>query len=440
VWQRVKQFWSAVRASFWFLPSLLVLGSGMLAVLMVYLDQAYSFGLTESYPMIFAASADGARKILAALIGSMITVAGVIFSITIVALSLAANQYSPRILRNYMSDRPNQLVLGIFVGVFVYCLIVLRTIRGGQDEFVPSYSLSTGMLLALIAIGFLIFFIHHIARMVQASAILASIYRETVESIDAFENTNRELAGQSEDQFEPDKNEKPVLIRSPQTGYIQDIDLDDLIEWAEKREAVLEMARGIGDFVIKNEPLLKLYGTVSESDKTAGLVRAFSIATDRTIEQDPAFGIRQIVDIALKALSPGVNDSSTAATCIDYLGGIVFHLTEIDFPSERCCTRGKLRLIARRATFEHLLDLSFHEIRQNAAGNMMLYLRLMSLFSRIAGGRLSEAQQNALWKHVTLLAEAARARIEPQHDRTVFNVALADVASLLQRDYSQLAA
>ena len=170
--------WARLRDSLWFVPSLIVLAAVLLAIGMVELSALAPSEALARWPRLFGAGADGSRSMLSAIAGSMITVAGVTFSITMVAVTQASAQYTPRILRNFMRDRANQAVLGIFVGIFAYCLVVLRTIRGGDGpDFVPSLAVLVGILLALLGIAVLIFFIHHIATALQASEIIARIAR-----------------------------------------------------------------------------------------------------------------------------------------------------------------------------------------------------------------------------------------------------------------------
>ena len=172
---QLKTLLIELRSSLWFLPTLIVLGSGVLAVAFIKLDSRLSFKLLTNFPRLFGAGAEGSRGMLSSIAGSMITVASVTFSITIVALSQASSQYSSRILRNFMRDRGNQAVLGVFLGVFTYCLFVLRAIRGGDEgQFIPSLSVFGALVLALVAIGFLIFFIHHVASLLQASNVIAA--------------------------------------------------------------------------------------------------------------------------------------------------------------------------------------------------------------------------------------------------------------------------
>jgi uncharacterized membrane protein len=181
----LRQVWYDVRSSFWFLPALLLAGAIALALLLIEVDTRLAPDVFARWPRLFGTGADGARGLLGVVAGSMISVAGVVFSITLVALSLASSQYTSRVLRHFMRDRANQSVLGIFVGIFAYCLVVLRTIRGGDEGgFVPALAVLVGLLLGLVGIAVLVFFIHHISASIQASQILATVAEETLAVLD----------------------------------------------------------------------------------------------------------------------------------------------------------------------------------------------------------------------------------------------------------------
>ncbi len=182
---KLKQLVIDIRSSLWFVPTLNVVSMAALAIGLIEIAQQIDQTLRDRWPRLFAAEAEGSRAMLSAIAGSMITVAGVVFSITIVALTLASSQYTSRILRNFMRDRANQVVLGVFVGIYTYCLLVLRTISSGSNgAFIPSLAVSGGVVLALVGIRFFVFFIHHIAASIQASEIIDAITRDTLMVID----------------------------------------------------------------------------------------------------------------------------------------------------------------------------------------------------------------------------------------------------------------
>lgn len=322
----LRGLWSDVRSSLWFLPTLIVLGAILLALALVEIDTILERDQLQGWPRLFGLGAKGSRGMLEVIASSMITVAGVVFSITIVALSLASNQYSSRVLRNFMNDRTNQTVLGIFVGIFAYCLVVLRTIRGGDEgAFVPSLAVLAALALALVGSGYLIFFIHPIAASIQASQILAAIREETQRAIDSL--FPQDLGEENEEAPssipQPERDSWfPLLARK--TGYIQEGIADSLLAFARDYHAVLRMERGIGEFVIEGAPLGSLSRAREDSEAASRRLHdCFILNRQRTIDQDVGFGLRQLVDVALKALSPSSNDTTTAVMCVKHLTALL---------------------------------------------------------------------------------------------------------------------
>jgi uncharacterized membrane protein len=256
---KLKQFGRNVQGSFWFVPSLIVAASVALAALLIRADTTGSGQWQAHWPRLFGASAEGARGMLSTIAGSMMTVVGVTFSMVLVTLALASSQYTSRILRNFIRDRVTQSALGIFAGIFTYCLIVLRTIRGGDEAgFVPSLAVAFGVVMAIGGISTLIFFIHHIASSIQASSIIASVATETLAAVD------RLFPGQlGHDPPGADEVEAGLSLRVPHwqtvpaqhNGYIQSVDTAALLRLTRERRTILRMERGIGDFAVEGAPL-----------------------------------------------------------------------------------------------------------------------------------------------------------------------------------------
>jgi uncharacterized membrane protein len=420
---RLKSLLGDLRSSLWFVPAMIVAGACVLAVSLIEVDaRLVDRELLARFPRLFGAGAEGSRGMLSSIAGSMITVAGVTFSITIVALSLASSQYTSRILRNFMRDRANQSVLGVFLGIFTYCLIVLRTIRGGDEGVcVPSLAVVFGVILAVIGIGFLIFFIHHIAASIQASNIIASAADETIKAID---NLFPRVLGEESDAGEDDVNDHDLFsmsggatVPSRATGYIQSLDHDALLAFTCERKVLIRMERGIGDFVVERGALVSVYPEgAADEDSVKKLNGFYAISRYRTIEQDASFGIRQIVDIALKALSPGVNDTTTAVTCVDYLSAINARLAGRRIESPLRYADGELRVIARGATFEKLLTESFDQIRRSAEGNVAIITRMLQALETVAAQTADGRRLRVIAQQISLLEALAEQSVKSEHD------------------------
>lgn len=419
----------------------MVASSIAFAVALIEADSATSDRWLNQWPRLFGVEAEGTRQMLSTLAGSMMTVMGITFSMTLLALALASGQYTSRILRNFMSSRVTQATLGVFAGIFAYCLVVLRTIRGGsgEAEFVPSLAVFFAFVLALGGVGVLIYFIHHIATSIQASSIIASVARETIASIDRL---FPERLGHAPDE---DADPEQVLQSSDArtwhavpagvNGYIQGVDNNALLRLARDRKTVVRMERGIGAFVVQNTVLASLALEDPPDKKTIEAFNAaYSIDRHRTVDQDPAFGIRQLVDMALKALSPGVNDTSTAVMCVDYLTAILAQLASRKFPASLRYEGGEPRVITITPTFEGLLAEAFDQIRGSAEGNIAIMARMLDSFEILADLTTHPCRRRALHEQIQWLAELATRTIEATHDRARIAKRLQEVRESLNAE------
>lgn len=382
---KTKNFWNRLISTLWFVPTLFAVCGVLLGILLIAFD--YFIGSPFQYlPPFFGVQPSGARDILAVIAGSSITVAGTVFSITIVALTLASTQFSPRILRNFMRDTGNQTVLGILVGIFGYCIVVLRTIRESGDDrnldFIPSTAVFFAVIFSFVGIGCLIYFIHHVATSIQATSIISQIAEETTREIRATFPTSENFPKLEKADAELLTREDFLIVTSDFSGYVQNADAEQLVEIADKHDFILKMQRRIGQFTLEGLPILEIYPKNDAfrltDEITQNLKDAYNIGSYRTVEGDVAFGLRQIVDIALKALSPAINDSTTAITCVDYLTAIMTCIAKRPNCPSYIFNNGKLRLIIEQQCFEDFFDLTFNQIRQNSAGNVAVILRQLN--------------------------------------------------------------
>ncbi|MGB5650844.1 MAG: DUF2254 domain-containing protein, partial [Sedimenticolaceae bacterium] len=285
--------------------------------------------------------------------------------------------------------------------------------------------------------GVLIFFIHHIASSIQASSIIASITQETIAAIERL-FPEKSAYGSEEDEGHDQAlrsldQRTWYAVPAAVSGYIQSVDYDALLGLARDRKTIVRMERGVGAFVVQNTTLASLALTYPpDQAMIAALSGAHSISRLRTVEQDPAFGIRQIVDMALKALSPGVNDTSTAVMCVDYLAAILARLTVRQFPPAHRYDGESLRVITIAVTFEGLLAEAFDQIRASAEANVAILARMLGALNTIGSLTTSPSHLRALDEQVQWIAELADRTIESTHDRARIERRLSEVRETLE--------
>jgi uncharacterized membrane protein len=309
------------------------------------------------------------------------------------------------VLRNFMSDRSNQVVLGVFVGVFVYCLLVLRTVRGGDDAFLPGLSILLAIVLAITAIGFLIYFIHHIATSIQVSEMASRITQQTLQALE----THGEARADAAIEEDGARLEEMAWIEVPAAGkgYIQRVDEEALVAWAREHKRILRIEKPVGEFIVAGECVISVSGPARPSeDEVKHLNAAFTLNTYRDLAQDPAFGLQQLVDIALKALSPGVNDTGTARDALNYITAILAEIARA--PAPRRCLRssdGRLALLVRVRSFEEFVQLALGPLRRNAQTNFDFTHHLLGSFTLIAGMSSEAHVRQALALEVVAIEE-----------------------------------
>ncbi|MDJ0366349.1 DUF2254 domain-containing protein [Hymenobacter sp. H14-R3] len=425
---KLHTLWRNINDSLWFVPTLMVAAAMVLAYGLVRLDMSIEHGWVKDYPLLFGAGASGARGVLTAIAGSMMTVASLGFSLTLSTLGQVSSQYTSRVLRNFMSSRVNQMVLGSFVSIFVYCLLVLRTIRDGDEGgFIPPLAVTGGLILAVLSIGVLVFFIHHIASIMQAGVIIEGVAEETEAAIRRlFPQELGTAASEPAQQALFEKADKMTWVPVPAeaTGYVQRINEEGLITLARRLNGVVRMERGVGGFVAQGAPLASIASYTGGPALTltdellAELNGQFSTGRQRTTEQDAGFGVRQLVDIALKALSPGINDTSTAVMCIDYLGALVVSLAARRFTDPlRTDEDGPVRIITVQPSFATFVNTAFDQILVSGEGNLAVYLRLLTALDTAASRTQVPARLAVLHAHATRVTEAATQTLTAAYDR-----------------------
>lgn len=412
--RQMKQFLQNFRYSMWPLPAIIMAGAVLLAVFALELDTRIDRDTLLRWPWLLSASSEGARGLLAAVAGAMITVAALTFSITVLVLSLGASQYTPRVIRTFMGSRLTQSVLGVFVGVFVYCVIVMRSLQGGSDALVPSIAVTVAVLLSITGVAFLVFFIHHIASSIQASTVVSSVSADTIKTIDAqFPDPveRNPLANDAVWRMNRAEQYEWFPVCSLRTGYLQTVDRDALIFFAKKYLLIIRMEKAPGEFVTRGLPIVSITA-IPNSEMIRKLNSLYSIGHFRTVEQDPGVGVRQLVDIALKAMSPAINDTTTAVMCIDFLSAILTRLAPRRIAPDPGFVNGELLLIPKGPDFGDFLHEAFGQIREHASGNVAIYVRLLEALEMLGCFTKDNSRKNDIADHVRLVSDYARCNVQ----------------------------
>jgi uncharacterized membrane protein len=326
-----------------------------------------------------------AQVILSSIATSIMTVVSIVFAILLMTLTLASTQFSPRILISFVRDRTTQRTLGVFLGTFTYCMAALPAARTLPHPFVPVATVTGAMVLALVCVGWLIYFINHISQSISVNHIVDRIARETELVIDEFMPYPRDPF-QLPDRSEPSSAEHWAPILNRQSGYIRYVDINRLVALAKAYRICVHLERRVGQFVPAGVPLMRISKPErAPADGARHLIAAVDIGPARTMQQDVEFGIIQIVDIALRAISPAVNDPSTAISCVDQLSRIIIlWISRVPPPSHYYAPPHVRRLFVPWMSFDGLLDTTFEQIRHYAVADVAVSLRLMRAFDDIA--------------------------------------------------------
>lgn len=426
---RVWTFWNNLQSSLWFRPIIAVLLAVAMAIGSIRLDSH----IARLDP--FQMAPDNARLILSAIANSMLTVVALTFSTIMVVLVLASQQFSPRILGNFARDHVSQNVLSTFIGTFVYSLLVMGWIdKTGQDLSIPVLPVIIAIILALLSVAALIYFIDHIAKSVQVNYIIAEIDKQTIAGLhtifsDATQNDSRAATAT----MPPLSAEEGATVATIKAGYIQAIDFDELVGIGQEYNIVVKLERMVGDFVAKKSVLLRAWPQTTRSDEVdERLMDAFEIGVTRTMFQDTLFGLRQLVDMALKAISPAINDPTTAVTCLDALSNILLQAARYpDPPAYYCDDSSVVRLITQPVTFKAMVDLAFDQIRQYARSEVTVSLRLLEVLAEIAQVTSEPQRRDILWQHAGMISRGVEQGVLEPLDRQKMNDRLKLIAQQL---------
>lgn len=426
---RFYAFWEQLSASFWFLPVLMVLAAMLLAQIMVAVDHTWTPSENPLFFWVYESSPDGARTLLSTIAGSMMSVAGITFSITLTTLSLVSSQLGSHLLDNFMRDWRNQVSLGAFVAIFIYCVLVLRVVRGSEDTvFVPHLAVTLALGLAVVGLGVLIYFFHHVSTMIQARNVVISVGQELETSIDTLYTLPR---GKSRyayelrraDDIPADFDDRAAYLTAPGSGYLQAIDYEELVEVAAREGLLLRWLYRPGDFIARRSEIVAVYPPEALTDAAQeAICDTFSLGTMRLRTQDVEFAVHQLVEIALRALSPGINDPYTAIDCLDQFSTALTTLAEKRIPSGYYYDRrGALRVISNPASFEGIINAAFNQIRQHCASHVAVTIRLLEVIAIVLARAETDDQRAALLRQVEMIKRASDANVPEENDRRDIN-------------------
>lgn len=418
---RLRWLLSRLDANYWFYPALFSLFSAALAFALVYADRNGFAEWLNDVGWIVLARPASASNMLTVIAGSMIGVASTVFSITIAAVAYASGTYGPRLLTNFMEDKGNQISLATFIGTFVYALTVLRTVRA-EDEvaanladaaatslpgFVPQLSLLVAYGLMALSVAVLVYFLNHVPSSIRINSVLKEIGARLIDDIgknypegDGEDPARDRLGGAS--------------IASTRTGYIQIIDFAALGRLCERHDIEIELVVRTGDFVHRGMPLATISSDNPDQSIPADIEEAFTVGSTRTPTQDPRFLIDELVEIAMRALSPGINDPFTAITATHWLGAATAELARRDLADRRDEESGGCRVRGKRETFELLLRRGFGTMRGAVATSKPVSLVVLDTLLS-ASARATSPERAALLRAEAdlLLAQAREALSGP---------------------------
>jgi uncharacterized membrane protein len=428
----------AIRTNLWVVPAAEVVVMSVLFVVTYAIDRAAYHGTLHLPSWVLSGTADSARQILTAVAAAIITVVGIVFSITIVALTLTSTQFGPRMLRNFIRDRGTQVTLGTFVATFFYAILTLVSVGSGSaGDFVPHLSITVALVMTLADLAVLVYFINHIASMIQLPQVIAGIAHDLTREIDAAGDGNPfgvgARRGPSSDELLNRINASGVVIRTPSSGYLQVIRHDTLLKIASSANAVIHLPYRPGHFLVRGQLLASVWPADAAEDVEKNLQRGHVTGPYRTLTQDISFGFDQLVEIALRALSPAVNDTFTALTCIDWLGDCLCRISTTWRPQRiRRDETGQIRVIAYQADFDRLVERAFEKIRQSSDGMPAVMIRQLDALTKIIEQTPSRQRRRVLLNEADRIQRTNLRTVDEVDDRAAVTAHYDAVLAFIQ--------
>ncbi|MBR7829871.1 DUF2254 domain-containing protein, partial [Actinospica sp. MGRD01-02] len=430
----------AARTNLWLVPTAATVGAVVCFLITRAVDSAAYYRGWHLPGWVIAGSADGARQILTTLAAALITVVGVVFSIILVALTLTSTQFGPRMLRNFIRDRGTQWTLGMFVGTFVYAMLDLVAIGGGpHGDFVPHVSITVVLALTIVDVAVLIYFIHHIAVMIQLPQVIAGIARDLD---DAVENEMKSQGGRPHSRTDPETEASANVlgalmergggqVPAPESGYLQFVRRSMLIDLAVEHGAVFKLHHRPGHFVVRGQPFMTVWPAETAADIERWLRRSHITGPHRTLTQDVAFAVDQLVEICIRALSTAINDTFTALTCIDWLGASLCRIAgDWDPDPVARDADGLVRLISAPISYERLVQRAFEKVRQAAAGMPAVLIRQLHALALIMRSTRLPEQRPVLLAQAEMIYRLALESVPEPADLADIEAAYQELVAL----------
>jgi len=409
-----------LRTNLWLVPAIEVVAAAILFVCTYALDRASYDGVFQVPGWAISGGPDVARTVLTAIAAAVITVIGVVFSIVIVALTLTSTQFGPRMLRNFIRDRGTQLTLGTYVATFVYAVLTLGSVgQGEHGSFVPHISVTMTLVLMLADLAVLIYFLHHISRQIQLPEVIASIAGDLQKAI---ELQAEDAAGGA------DAEQAAALIAgmaapaggvsAPRSGYLQYVEHQLLVAIAAEVDAVIHVLFRPGHFIVAGQQYAAVWPAEAATEVDRELARAHVTGPYRTLAQDMSFGLDQLVEICIRALSAAVNDTFTALTCIDWIGDSLYKVTGRWQPTRVYRdSDGVVRVIVTETTWDRLVRRAFEKVRQAAAGMPAVLIRQLDALAKIMERTTTARDAQVLLDQAAMIERLSAATVAEPADR-----------------------
>jgi uncharacterized membrane protein len=422
--------WEALRTTFWFVPTVLIVIAILVFILTFSIDVATYYHHIQLPFWLRLGTADAGRDVLIAIAAAIITVVGVVFSITILALTLASQQFGPRMMRNFVRDFGNQFTLGIFVASFVYSVLALGSITSYPHHlFVPHLSIAVAEALLLLDLAVLIYFINHIASSIQLPAVIAGIAKDLDIAVDSefplagdVEEVPLSARAQRQHLQDPAEllnaiEERGGVVLAARSGYLQFVGYGQLTKIAKLLDATIRLDYRPGHFIVAGQPIAKVFphGAAKQVERELG--KAHVTGPHRTLMQDPVFAIDQLVEIAIRALSPAVNDTFTALTCLDWLSSGLSRMSQRELASDLYRDEeGRIRLIGATWSYERMVNRAFDKIRQAASGMPAVLIRILDTLRVIAVSATTPNQRAVLLEQTNMVLRSAEESVSEEND------------------------